>query len=76
MAGVFLLENVPDDFLQAVEECDVRAGPDLRVASMVPQPYENALQDLALPAPLSNRVPLLARAFAFVISLFSIIRLK
>ena len=37
---VFLSENIPDEFRQALQESDVRASPDLHVSSMVPRPLD------------------------------------
>jgi hypothetical protein len=37
---VFLSENIPTEFQQALVESDVRAGPDLQVSSMVPRPLD------------------------------------
>ena len=71
----FLSEDVPDDFQRALQGHEVRAAPDLSVSSMVPRPFENALQDITLSVSFGElargRGPLLARAFAIVLSLFS-----
>jgi hypothetical protein len=36
----FLAEDIPEEFQQAMQQYDVRAGPDLQVSSMVPRPID------------------------------------
>src|SRR5579863_4209166 len=48
--AAFLAEEVPADFRQVLQECEVRAAPDLKVSRMVPQPFENPLGDINLPS--------------------------
>jgi hypothetical protein len=36
----FMADEIPADFQQAMQESDVRAGPDLQVSSMVPRPID------------------------------------
>lgn len=72
--AAFLTEDVPTDFQHALEACEVRAAPDLNVARMVPQPFDNTLQDaMKLPTALGeltkNLSPsLVARAATVVFS--------
>jgi hypothetical protein len=51
---VFLAEEVPADFKQTLQQCEVRAAPDLRVSRMVPQPFESPLGDMNLPSALGQ----------------------
>ena len=56
-AASFLAEDIPLDFQCALQDCKVRAVPDLQVASMVPQPFDNPLRDaLNLPVPLMTKI--------------------
>lgn len=75
--AVFLADEIPPELQRALQECDVRAVPGLKVSRMVPQPFENPLQEVInLPSPLGQlskeRLSLVAKFSAFVISFFSI----
>lgn len=75
--AVFLAADIPADFQIALRELWVRAAPDLQLSRMVPQPFDNALQDaIALSAPLAElakkKAPLLARVFTVVVSWISV----
>jgi len=75
--AAFLAEQVPPELYYALRRCDVQAVPGLKVSRMVPQPFENPLQDVInLPSPLGSlskeRLSLVAKFSAFVISFFSI----
>ena len=75
--AAFLATEIPADCQHALKESWVRAAPDLKFSSMVPQPFENPLQDaLTLPAPLAelakDKAPFLAKVFAIVVSWLSI----
>jgi hypothetical protein len=48
----FLTDEPPVEMRQALQTCIVRAAPDLQVSRMVPQPFENVLDDLNLPTAL------------------------
>ena len=67
----FLAQEIPADFFHALRECDPRAVPGLRVASMVPQPFDSPL-DEAIMLPLEGlskvRLPFVAKVAAFVLS--------
>lgn len=52
--GVFLTEQMPPDFQAALQGCAVNAVPNLKLAPMVPQPFDNPLRDLALPNALGE----------------------
>jgi len=71
--GIFLAEEIPADFQQALLQGEVCATPDLSYSSMVPQPYESSLQDINLPAPLGELAkelsPVMAKIFTFILSL-------
>ena len=74
--NVFLAEEVPMAFYQAIRQSIVCAAPDLEVSSMVPQPFANPLPDtIVLPAPLAGIVrelsPIMAKLFGFVLALFA-----
>ena len=46
----FMADDVPADLQEAMQESDVRAGPDLRVSSMVPRPIDpSPLLEVMLP---------------------------
>lgn len=77
--ATFLGEAMPTDFQRAWLAHQVRAVPDLAVASMVPQPFANPLRTaIKLPIPLGklaqDLVLLRAKAAASVPSLFSALR--
>ncbi len=42
--AVFLAEDIPADFQRRLRESQVRAAPDLKVSSMVPQPFVHPLR--------------------------------
>jgi hypothetical protein len=78
--AVFLAEEIPEDFQRAVRECAARAAPDLKVSSMVPQPFENPLPDVNLPRPLveltKDLVPLATKLFTLLFSIWTGNRLR
>jgi hypothetical protein len=74
--AAFLAEEVPADFRQILEECEVLAAPDLKVSRMVPQPFENPLGAINLPSALGQLTKdmspsLVARVVAFILSGFT-----
>ena len=75
--AAFLSAEVPVEFQLSLRELWVRAAPDLKFSSMVPQPFDNALQDaITLSAPLAelakNKTPFLVRVFTVMVSWLSI----
>jgi hypothetical protein len=69
----FLADEIPQDFRQALQTCEVNAAPNLRVSTMVPQPFESPLQDINLVSGLGqltkNLSPsVVARAVTFIVS--------
>jgi hypothetical protein len=76
--AAFLAQDIPADFQQALLASNVRAAPDLRIASMLPQPFANPLRAaIQLPAPVGKLArelaPLVAKATAAVLSALSIL---
>ena len=74
--AAFLANESPADLDRALRECEVRAAPGLQVASMVPQPFPNPLQDALNLLPtlgkLRKSLPLMAKASALLLSCFSL----
>ena len=77
-SAAFLAEDIPADFQRELFPCPVRAVPDLKVSSMVPQPFANPLRAaVKLPIPVGkltqDLAPLMTKAAASVLSVFSIL---
>lgn len=66
----FLADEIPAGFREALQSCDLRAAPQLQVASMVPQPFANPLEDVKLPRPLEELAkelaPYVSKVFSFM----------
>lgn len=68
---VFLANDVPEDFQNALRKCHVRAAPELHVTRMVPQPFENPIEEIktsALKELTKDLPPYMTRAFTFSLS--------
>ena len=77
----FLCDQIPAEFRRAIQESEVRAGPDMQVSSMVPRPIDvSPLLDSIHLAGMLGRAPALAIVTGAVIlgalslSLFLLIR--
>lgn len=74
----YLSDPVPPALENGLQRCDIRAGPDISLARMVPQPLETPLREaMQLPTALTeltrNLSPsLVAKAAAFLFSGFSL----
>jgi hypothetical protein len=58
--AAFLAEAVPGDLQHALLDCELSAVPELRVSSMVPEPFDPLLATV----PLRNALAMLARSLA------------
>jgi len=57
--SAFLAETIPADLQHDLAKCNVRPVPDLKVSSMVPEPFDNPLPGAI---PLRNALGILARS--------------